>query len=188
MQLQQVLLYLLDSFVPAFFYVPLLVNAREYLVLLLRARNHLIDLVVSGDLAVALLIVLCVVLADEVLQSRLSLDVGGLVVEHARLDDLRIEVLLDCGLAEDSLLNLCRRDQPVNAHFPLLTDTMCAVLGLLVHLWVPIRVEDDHSVTHLKIESMTSCPGAQQEHLFFRVPVVEDLQIPSTVLMFCAAV
>ena len=179
-----VLVDLLEPGVLALDEVAFLVHLGKYLVLLGGPGYDLVDLVVIGYLCLLLLLVLhVVVLPDEVLEALLPVIVVCLVVEHARLDDLVVQVLLLRRLVEDALLDLSRRDQTVNPHLLLLPDSMSSILSLLIHLGVPVRVENDDSVRHLQVQTMPTSAGTEQEYLFLRIPVVEDLEVACAVFL-----
>ena len=60
---------------------------------------------------------------------------------------------------------------------------MDAILGLLVHLRIEIRVKDDDSVSHLKIETVTSGPGTQQKDFLYAFRICEDLHVFGSVIL-----
>ena len=51
---------------------------------------------------------------------------------------------------------------------------MHSVLGLQVHLRVPVRVEDDDGVCSLKVEAESSCAGAEQEDIELTIGLIEQ--------------
>jgi len=111
------------------------------------------------------------VLADDFLQLISSVVVTGLIVEHTSLDDNVIEALLVSCLLQHAFFNWGSGDEPVNSDFMLLPNTMRPVLGLLIHLRVPVGVKDNDSVGHLQVEAVASCLGREYEHLLNGVRV-----------------
>jgi len=98
MLLDGVLDNLLHSLIPVINLVPFLVHFSEYLILLLTPCNDFINLIISWNLAVLVVLLIIgissVILPDQVFESLLSLHVTGLIIEHSSLNDLIIEILL----------------------------------------------------------------------------------------------
>jgi hypothetical protein len=65
---------------------------------------------------------------------------------------------------------------------------MSSILGLLIHLGVPVRVENDDSVRYLQVQTVTTGTGTEQEHFFLRIPVIENLQVACTVFLLHSTV
>lgn len=63
---------------------------------------------------------------------------------------------------------------------------MRSVFCLLVHLGIEVRVENNHSVCHLQVQALSTCPGREQEHTELRVDIVENHHVlMSLVLLHC---
>ena len=54
-----------------------------------------------------------------------------------------------------------------------LSDSMRAGLGLQVHLWVPIAVENNYCVCSGQIDAESACPRAKEENKMGRVWRIE---------------
>lgn len=67
----------------------------------------------------------------------------------------------------------------IGPHLVLLADTMGAILGLQILVWVPIRVEDDDSVGRLQVEAETSGTRGQQEEEVLAGGVEQTQEFPS---------
>lgn len=76
-------------------------------------------------------LVLFLVLQDG-LQEGPTFAAGGLLVEHAGLDDLLVHVQLVLGRGQDLLLHAVDGAEAEHAHLVLLTDAVGSVLGLQV--------------------------------------------------------
>jgi len=66
------------------------------------------------------------------LEEGAALVAGGLLVEHARLDDLLVHVELVLGRRQDLLLHAVDGAEAEHAHLVLLADAVGAVLSLQV--------------------------------------------------------
>ena len=77
-------------------------------------------------------LVIIILRAEKSHQERSSLSGGGILVEHAGLNDLLIHIQLVSGGSQDLLLHAVDSHQSQDSHFILLTDTMSAVLGLQI--------------------------------------------------------
>lgn len=75
---------------------------------------------------------LSVLLQEDVLEELPTLCVGGLVVEHASLNDFLIHVQLVAGCCLDSLLHTVHSHEAQHTHLVLLADAVSAILGLQV--------------------------------------------------------
>jgi len=84
-------------------------------------------------------LVLLLVLQDG-LQEGPALVAGGLLVEHAGLNDLLVHVEFVLGSGQDLLFNAVDRAEAQHAHLFQLTDAVRSVLGLQV-----LRGEDKES-------------------------------------------
>ena len=137
------------------------VHLLELLELLWRSRQHLIDLVEVWNLTLSLSFIFIIVisLSDKFLQLLLSIGVACIVIEHTSLDNFVIKAFLVSGLRKNTLLYLGCSDETEHSHFVLLTDSVRSILGLLIHLWIPIRVKDNNGVRNLQVKSMSSSLG-----------------------------
>jgi len=90
-----------------------------------------------------------VILLNKLLQGLMALLVRGFLVKHASLDNLVVEVFLTHSARQDTFFDDGASDQSVYSHLRLLSDSVCTVLRLLIHLWIEVRIEDDYSVCHL---------------------------------------
>lgn len=134
-----VIINLLDSSVPSLDNVSFLIHLGKDLILFSRARDYLIDLVIIGYFTLLLpFIIISIVLSDQVFESFLPLHIRSLIIEHTSLNDLIVEVFLHCSFIEYAFFNFCRSNETINSYFSLLPDSMSAVLGLLIHLRIPI--------------------------------------------------
>ena len=77
-------------------------------------------------------LVIIILRAEKSHQERSSLSGGGVLVEHAGLNDLLIHIQLVSGGSQDLLLHAVDSHQSQHSHFILLTDTMSAILGLQI--------------------------------------------------------
>jgi len=93
-----------------------------------------------------LIVFIVVSLSNKLFKFFLPFGVGGIIVEHTSLNDLIIEAFFVLGFRQDALLDFRGCDQSEHAHFVLLPDSMGSVFGLLIHLRVPIGVENDDGV------------------------------------------
>ena len=55
-----------------------------------------------------------------------------------------------------------------------LSDAMAAILGLLVHGWVPVRIVEDNAVSSGEIDADAAAPGRRNEAEYLLV-VVESI-------------
>lgn len=97
------------------------------------------------------------------------------VIETA-LDEQLVKVHLEACFLEDGLLNRSVGDEPQDDHFSLLADSVSPVLSLQVHLRIPIRIEQNDSISSLQVEPQATGPSAEQEDVVFRVLFVEHLR------------
>uniref|UniRef100_A0A7C9EVE4 Uncharacterized protein n=1 Tax=Opuntia streptacantha TaxID=393608 RepID=A0A7C9EVE4_OPUST len=70
----------------------------------------------------------------------------GCCIEKTSLNDLGINAHLLFCTFQNNLLNRSNTNQHKNPHLLLLTNTMCPILCLLIHLWVPIAVKNDDGI------------------------------------------
>jgi hypothetical protein len=134
-----VIINLLDSSVPSLDNVSFLIHLGEDLILFSRARDYLIDLVIIWYFTLLLpFIIISIVLSDQVFESFLPLHIRSLIIEHTSLNDLIVEVFLHCSFIEYAFFNFGRSNETINSYFSLLPDSMSAVLGLFIHLRIPI--------------------------------------------------
>ena len=137
--------------------------------MLIRVKFVLLFLVARGQIVVQPL----VTFLDELFKDLLSFLVAGFLVEHARLDNLVVEVFLGGGPREDTLYDHRLGDEPVDSNFRLLADSVGSVFGLLVHLGVEVRVKDDYRIGNLQVETLPTSPGRQDEDAVLRGHIVE---------------
>jgi len=178
----------LNFFIPALFDIPFIIHLLEHFVLFLISSNKSVDLFIIRDLIFFFLVLLFVVLFDKVLESLLSFDVRGFLIEHTRLNNLSIQVLFHCCFAQDALFYFRGCDQSVHSDFVLLANSMSSILGLLVHLGVPVTVKDYYGISDLKVKSMPSCSCTQQEHLKLIALFHENLQVLASILVLGTSV
>mmetsp|Transcript_3136 Transcript_3136/g.8323 ORF Transcript_3136/g.8323 Transcript_3136/m.8323 type:complete len:368 (-) Transcript_3136:650-1753(-) len=158
-----------DLLLPQQLQASALVHPAKNLHLFRRPCNHLVDLGVGVDpfpdvLNAAL---------EEVAEHVVPLLVRRALVEHARLDDLVVDVRLLPRPLDDDLLDGAHRHEGNDFDLPLLSDAVRAVLGLLVHLRVPVAVEEDHRVGRLQVEPEPARPRRQHEEKDLRSRRVE---------------
>lgn len=86
------------------------------------------------------------------------------------------EVTLLQTLFENVLLNSVHRDEAVDVHGFSLPDTMAAILGLLVHGWVPVRVIKDHAIcpSEINTDATTASRRDETEKLLIVVEFVDE--------------
>jgi len=111
-----------------------------------------------------------------------SFQVGALIVEHAGLNDLLVNVELVTRTLEHAFLDRVLGDEAEDAHFVALTDAMSAILCLHIALWVPVTVKDDDRIGGLEVGAEASGLGAEHKDVVDRVGLVELVDQHLTVL------
>ena len=100
------------------------------------------------------------------------------------LDDKVVECSLLIGLLQNIFFNCAIGNEPVDMHFPCLTNTVTSILhkhkpnsspglccsmtvstylSLLIHRWIPVAVVEDYSVCSGEIDSNPPTAGAENE-------------------------
>lgn len=105
---------------------------------------------------------------------------GELLVAHAARraalpDDQGVEPQLLLRDLEHLLLDRVLRTQTIHVHLVLLTDAVCAVHGLQVHLRVPVGVEQDHGVGSGQVDAEPARTRGQQEEEHAVGPILRAL-------------
>lgn len=101
------------------------------------------------------------------------------------LEHFRVEISLDNKTAqfallqaflEDVLLYCVNRDEPVDVDCLRLTNSMAAILRLLVHSRVPVSVVEDDAVSASQVDADTTTPrrGNEAENLLVNVELVDQ--------------
>lgn len=75
---------------------------------------------------------------------------------------------------------------PIHHHLILLTNPMCPIHCLHIHLWVEIGIIYDHSICSSQIDAQSTCPSGEQEYIFSAVLLGEfsNLIIPQLYFSF----
>ncbi|KAH9409282.1 hypothetical protein TYRP_010285 [Tyrophagus putrescentiae] len=176
---------------------PVNVHLLEQLKLLLAAGNHLVDGLIVGHLVLVVLLVALVVLQDGLekgkefishLQHLLPLRPRTLLVKHARLNDLLIEVQLVLGRRQNALLHRVHSDQPQHPHLILLPNSMRPILRLQILVRIPVRIKDDDRIGRLQIQPQTSGSSGQQKDKVVRLLGVEHSQQGASIFSFCGSI
>ena len=148
------------------------------------SRDNLVELLISVKFVLLLLVARgkivvqpLVTFLDDLFKDLLSFLVAGFLVEHARLDNLVVEVFFGGGPREDTLFDHRLGDEPINSNFRLLADSVGSVFGLLVHLGVEVRVKDDYRVSNLQVETLPTSPGRKDEDAVLRGHIVEHSHV-----------
>lgn len=89
---------------------------------------------------------------------------------------------------EGYLLDGVVGDQAQDYDLFLLADTMHSVLGLQIHLRVPIGVEDDDCVCSLQVQTQSTGSCAEEKDIILTVRLVEQLHSLLTVFGFSRAI
>ena len=135
---------------------------NELVKLFLTTSKHNIDLLISWNLCLLLcyqfIFILFIIIndSDKFFKLLLSVHVTCVVVEHSCLNDLVVKAFLVSRFVKDTFFDVSGCDQTENFNLMHLSNTMCSIFCLLVHLWVPIRIEDDNCVRNLKVKAMTT--------------------------------
>lgn len=103
-------------------------------------------------------------------------------VVQTTLDEKLVQVHFERGFLKNSFFDRSVSNESENDHFLFLTDSVCSVLGLKIHLWVPIRVKDDDSISSLQVKTQTTGSGTQEENIVFGVWFIEKCHSVSSVI------
>ena len=73
-------------------------------------------------------------------------------------------------------------DEAQYSNLSLLPNPVCTILGLLVHLRIPVAIEDDHGIRGLQIDAHTSRARRKQEDEVLRAVFLKKAHLLSTVI------
>mmetsp|Transcript_47169 Transcript_47169/g.118803 ORF Transcript_47169/g.118803 Transcript_47169/m.118803 type:complete len:222 (+) Transcript_47169:817-1482(+) len=115
-----------------------LVHFLEEVVFLIAPSNHSVDLLIRRRFIQRLIVVF---IFQKVFQKLLPLFRVGLIIEHSSLDDLGVNIQFPHGGRQNFFFDRVERNESKHPNLLLLSNTVRPVLGLKVHLWIPIAVE-----------------------------------------------
>ena len=119
-----------------FIFVSLLIHSRESFKFLLVPGKNLVDHLIIRNLV--FLIFRISSLLQNILDLLFPLGLTTVEVVHTTLDKNLIHVLLLSCSGVDVFLDCVDTEEPQHFHFSLLADSVGSILGLRIHLRVPI--------------------------------------------------
>jgi hypothetical protein len=93
-----------------------------------------------------------------------------------------IETKLHASALKHLALVSVLRDEAIDLHVVLLSNTMAARLRLDVVLWVPVAVVDDDGIGRGKVDAHTTRARAQQKHKHVRLRLRESINRRLTII------